>query len=691
MKLRRLDRLVYLPVIGAIVGIWGVVTAFTLTERKDALEHAQTQLGFAVATLGDANVMVESRSELSPEQISSNRAAAILRMLLQYPTARIWITAQDGKVIAGESPQENLEDFIRADEDRGAFAVHAVMPKADVLADWRESAWVRAGTLTVATVAFLLLTRLLAQALRQRAKAEEETAAAMQRLVLRDRALEAITQGITIADEQVPGAPIMYTNPAFAALTRYAPEEIIGRGPLTFLDGAAAAEARRRARQAFAEKRAWHLETELKRKDGAAFLDSMNTSMIFNEAGEIAYSVTVHEDVTEIRKREDLLLEAQKMESIGQLTGGVAHDFNNLLTAIKTNAEDLKEDLKEKPILSKQADIILRAANRGAGLVAQLMAFARKQELQPQAVDVNELLENFTNLVRSTVPANIGIKVLRASRLPPVYVDPGRLESALLNLCINSRDAMPNGGSITIETLPKVLDAAYAAENLDVAPGDYVLIAVTDTGSGMPAHVVEKAFTPFFTTKEVGKGTGLGLSMVYGFVKQSGGHAKIYSEIGLGTVVRIYLPAMERLDAPKQDTAAGRPVADGKGTILLVEDDELVSQSIGNKLTALGYQILAAPNAHEALEILKRTPHFDLVFSDVIMPGPMNGADLVREVRRRWPTMKVLLTSGYTESTVLGKIKLPADVKLLSKPYSNAELAVAISEVLSRKVLEAKV
>jgi CheY-like chemotaxis protein len=179
--------------------------------------------------------------------------------------------------------------------------------------------------------------------------------------------------------------------------------------------------------------------------------------------------------------------------------------------------------------------------------------------------------------------------------------------------------------------------------------------------------------------------------MVYGFVKQSGGHAKIYSEIGLGTVVRIYLPAMERLDAPKQDTAAGRPVADGKGTILLVEDDELVSQSIGNKLTALGYQILAAPNAHEALEILKRTPHFDLVFSDVIMPGPMNGADLVREVRRRWPTMKVLLTSGYTESTVLGKIKLPADVKLLSKPYSNAELAVAISEVLSRKVLEAKV
>jgi PAS domain S-box-containing protein len=681
-KLRRLDRLIYFPALATIVVIWSVVAAFTYKERNDALDKAQVQLGFAVAALADASPT--PTEALSPNQVSSARTSAILRMLVLYPTAQIWLTDEAGAVIAGEMPKEDFAGFIVAEENRGNFAAHAILPRDDVLVDWRRSIYTRAIILSIATIVFLVLTNLLARALRSRAQAEQNTAAAMQTLLLRDQALESITQGITITDEKAPGSPIIFTNSAFASLTRYTVEEIVGRSPLSFFDAAGASEIHQRLSSYYAAKRPWSFETEIKRKDGTAFLDSMKTSLMFDASGEITYSVTVHEDVTEIRQREELLLEAQKMESIGQLTGGIAHDFNNLLTAIQSNAEDMKEDLGEdKPVLKKQADIILRAATRGAGLVAQLMAFARKQQLQPQSVVVNELVEAFTKLVRSTMQANIRIDVHKGQNLPTVFVDPGRLESALLNLCINARDAMPNGGGITIETVACELDQAYAAENIEVTPGKYVCIAVTDTGVGMPAAVVEKAFTPFFTTKEVGKGTGLGLSMVYGFVKQSGGHAKIYSEVGLGTVIKIYLPAMEHAQATAAGAMEKAVVEAGKGSILLVEDDELVSQSISNKLTALGYAVLPVANANEAIETLKRTPDFDLVFSDVIMPGPMTGADLVREVRRRWPKIKVLLSSGYTESTVLGKIKLPRDVKLLSKPYSNADLARTVRQTLA--------
>jgi PAS domain S-box-containing protein len=677
----RLDRLVFVPVIAAIVGIWALVATLLLSERNDVLSRIRAQLEFTVATLADANQQAEADQGATTDQKNASRTGIMWRALLQYPAASIWIE-NGGTVTLGEAPTGDSADFIKVEEERETFAVHAALPKADALADWRLTSIAWGVALVITTAAFLFLTNVLAGALRQRAAAEQATAAALNRLLLRDRALEAITQGITITDDKAPGTPIIYTNPAFAALTRYNPEEILGRSPLSFFDAAVGPSVAERMERARAESRPWRMEVAFKRKDSTHFLDNMATSLIHDKDGGIGYSVTVHEDVTELRQREELLLEAQKMESVGQLTGGIAHDFNNLLTAIKSNAEDLKEDLKGAPFSLKQADIILRAADRGAGLVAQLMAFARKQELQPKTIDVNELLESFLKLLRSTLPANIEIEVRKAAQLPSVHVDPGRLESALLNLAINSRDAMAGGGTITIETMIKELDVDYVSENLDVAPGPYVLIAVTDTGAGMPPHVVERAFTPFFTTKEVGKGTGLGLSMVYGFVKQSGGHAKIYSEVGHGTVIRIYLPALAQASAAQTNTTAAAPLVRGSGGILLVEDDDLVRQSISNKLSGLGYDVLTAGTALEAVEMLKTETHLDLVFTDVIMPGPMNGADLVREVLRRWPRMKVLMTSGYTETTVLGKIKLPEGVKLLSKPYSNVELAEHIREAM---------
>lgn len=688
---RRFDHVIYVPVVVALFAIWGAAIVFTVKDRVDTLHEAREHLGLTAATLADANELAEAAEGTSNDQKSAARAAAIRHALLRYPSASLWLEA-DGRVIAGTPRTGNREDYIVADESRSSsgttFVAHAALPTREVLAEWLRNAWFSVGLLSVVSIAFVVMTEILTGALRKRADAEQEMTKAMTRLLLRDRALEAITQGITITDERLPGQPIMYTNSAFAGLTKYTTDEVIGRGPLAFFDAKNAAKVDDCIARARTDKRPWRIELEISRKDGTTFLDNIATSLILDERGEVIHSVTVHEDVTELRQREELLLEAQKMESVGQLTGGIAHDFNNLLTAIRSNAEDLKEDLKDHPLQSRQADIVLQAANRGAGLVAQLMAFARKQELQPQDTDVNDLLSTFSKLLRSTLPANIAIDIKTAANVPAVYVDPGRLESALLNLAINARDAMPDGGTITIETMEKHLDADYVAENLAVEEGDYVLIAVTDTGTGMPAHVIERAFVPFFTTKEVGKGTGLGLSMVYGFVKQSGGHAKIYSEVGFGTVIRIYLPALARSALGAGAKAGSAEARGGNGSILLVEDDELVRQSISNKLTSLGYAVMTAGSAHEAIETLKRTPDFDLVFSDVVMPGAMSGADLVREVRRRWPGMHVLLTSGYTESTVLGKIDMPPDVRLLSKPYSNAELATTIRSAISRAVAE---
>lgn len=857
-KRLRLDRLIFLPVIGALIGIWGVLIAFTGAERRNTLERADIQLGFAIATLADADALAEREAAESADRRSEIRAAAIAKALQQYPKASIWLESND-VISGGAPPVGDIGSFLVVDEKRETFTAHAALPIDDVLTVWRQAVRLRYSVAAAVSIVLLSLTGLLARSLRQRAKSDSvlraindsaallmseqdldtaitgvlgavgptieatrtflvhvvaetadrvvsnvghewfapgmvplrdlpgfrdqkvrgsfsdavaaarpqafigqeakyliddfpeplrsqninagirsvlslslmvdgqfesslvfsdsspkgrrwnqsdvDTLKTLARLIsaaaararyiaqreraisglrLRDRALEGISQGVTITDDKAPGYPIIYTNPAFAALTRYTVDEIIGRGSLSFFDASVAAHIVERTEKANTAKKPWRMETSLKRKDGTSFLDSMVTTMIVDQHGDITHSVTIHEDVTEVRRREELLLEAQKMESVGQLTGGIAHDFNNLLTAIKSNAEDLRDDLKDNPLLQSQAEVVLAAADRGAGLVAQLMAFARKQELQPKVTDVNELLDRVGKLLRSTLPAHVDIDMRKAARLPAVYVDPGRLETAILNLAINARDAMPDGGTVTIETSLKNLDADYVSEHIEVQQGDYVLIAVTDTGTGMAPEIVERAFVPFFTTKEVGKGTGLGLSMVYGFVKQSGGHAMIYSEKGLGTVVKIYLPAMDQV-APSGDqpTEVGE-VRPGTGSILLVEDDAIVRQSISGKLTRLGYKVVTASNALEAIETLKRNPNFNLVFSDVIMPGPMNGADLVREVRRRWPTMNVLLTSGYTESTVLGKINLPTDVSLLSKPYSNGDLARIIGEAIGR-------
>ena len=384
----------------------------------------------------------------------------------------------------------------------------------------------------------------------------------------------------------------------------------------------------------------------------------------------------------EIEANEAQVRQAQKMEAIGQLTGGVAHDFNNILTVITGTIEILADAVKDRPQLASIANMISAAAERGADLTRHLLAFSRRQPLQPRATDINALVVDAARLLRPTLGEQIEIESMLAHDSAPALIDPSQLSTAILNLALNARDAMPDGGKLTLETKNVVLDEDYARLNNDVKPGNYVMIAVSDTGQGIPPALMDKVFEPFFTTKDAGKGSGLGLSMVYGFVKQSNAHVKIYSEPDHGTTVKLYLPrAAEAPVLPVADT--GRPaVARGDETILVVEDDALVRDYVVAQVRRLGYRTLSASNAVEGLALIDNPERIDLLFTDVIIPGGMNGRQLALEAEKRRPGLKVLYTSGYTENAIVHHGRLDADVLLLAKPYLSADLARMIRTAL---------
>jgi signal transduction histidine kinase len=369
--------------------------------------------------------------------------------------------------------------------------------------------------------------------------------------------------------------------------------------------------------------------------------------------------------------------QAQKMEAIGQLTGGVAHDFNNLLTVILGGAERLTEKLADDDALRPHAALVMAAAERGAGLTQSLLAFSRRQPLEPKPTDINLLLRRMEMLLRRTFGEQIELRYALGADISTALVDGGQLETAVLNLAINARDAMPSGGMLLIETADVALDATNAGRRGELTAGRYVMVAIADNGAGMSAEIQARAFEPFFTTKDVGAGTGLGLSMVYGFAKQSGGHAEIYSEPGQGTIVKLYLPCA---DAPAAAAATEVAVLErGRGeTVLAVEDDDLVRAHVEDELTALGYRVVAATNAASALEILRSPAEIDVLFTDVIMPGGMSGAELGRAARTLRPGLNVLYTSGFTEDALMSSGRLDPDVLLLAKPYRRLDLAAKL-------------
>jgi CheY-like chemotaxis protein len=383
------------------------------------------------------------------------------------------------------------------------------------------------------------------------------------------------------------------------------------------------------------------------------------------------------------------LRQAQKMEAIGHLTGGVAHDFNNLLTVIGGGVETLQRMLAAASLGSDEARInralgmIAQGADRAATLTHRLLAFARRQTLDPRPLDANKLVAGMSELLRRTLGEAVALETVLAGGLWRTLADANQLENALLNLAVNARDAMPGGGKLTIETANTHLDEAYAAAHDDVAPGQYVMLAVSDTGTGMDESTLTRVFEPFFTTKDIGQGTGLGLSQVYGFIKQSSGHVKVYSDAGQGTAVKLYLP---RRLADKGETAAypvHASIPTGRGEIILVvEDESAVREHSVASLRELGYQALAAADGHAALRVLAREPDVDVLFTDVGLPGGMTGRQLADAAKILRPGLKIVYTTGYARNAIVHGGVLDPGIVLLPKPFNYAALAAKIRAVL---------
>jgi signal transduction histidine kinase len=391
-----------------------------------------------------------------------------------------------------------------------------------------------------------------------------------------------------------------------------------------------------------------------------------------------------HDEMERRLAAEGALRQAQKMEAVGQLTGGIAHDFNNILTIITGNVDLAQRALAGRDEkLAQMLGVALRGADRAAALTRRLLAFARRQALEPVAIDVNKLVGGMSELVRRTLGENINVETVLAGGVWRCFCDANQLESALLNLVLNARDAMPGGGNLTIETQNSLLDEAYADAHSEVAAGQYVMVSISDTGTGMSEDIVAQVFEPFFTTKRAGEGSGLGLSMVYGFIKQSGGHIKIYSEVGQGTVVKLYLPrhfGMEPAPAPEQRTEL--PKAAELHTILVVEDDPGVAEYSARVLAELGYQVLVANDGPEALKLLEEGRKIDLLFTDVVLPT-LNGRELARQAALIQPDLKIIFTTGYTRNAIIHSGRLDPDVVLVAKPFTPDTLAKRVRAVLS--------
>jgi PAS domain S-box-containing protein len=402
------------------------------------------------------------------------------------------------------------------------------------------------------------------------------------------------------------------------------------------------------------------------------------------------YIMSTARDTTDRDAIEAQLRQAQKMEAIGHLTGGVAHDFNNLLQVVLGNLDTLRRRVDAFAVPTHHEIIrcvegAIHGAERAASLTERLLAFSRLQPLAPRSVDVNRLVTGMSELLRRTLGESIAIETVLGGGLWRVYADPNQLENSMLNLAVNARDAMPDGGRLTIETTNAHLDDAYASEQQDVEPGHYVMLAISDTGVGMTKEVIASAFEPFFTTKEVGHGTGLGLSQVYGFVKQSNGHVKIYSELGEGTTVRIYLPRLAGDVAVDEDAAiSSMPTGDGSEIVLLVEDDDAVRQLNAGILRELNYAVIEAKDGVRALQIFEIVPNIRMLFTDVGLPGGMNGRQLADTALRLRSDLRVLFTTGYARGAIVHHGLLDPGIEVISKPFTAAALAMKVRELLDK-------
>jgi PAS domain S-box-containing protein len=500
-------------------------------------------------------------------------------------------------------------------------------------------------------------------------------------LRLRDRALEALDQGILITDAGRFDHPLIYVNPSFERLTGYAEGEVIGKNP-RFLHGADTdAEVVNTIRAAVENERTFRGSVLNYRKDGSSFWNDLTISPVRDERGTTTHFVGILSDVTERIQLEAQLRQAQKMEAVGHLTGGIAHDFNNLLAVILGNSEILAEAIVD-PELKSTAELVMETAERGADLTQRLLAFGRRQALRPEAIPVDDAIASFSGVLRRTLGEHVSLVTPEPGGSDAAMVDRGLFESAILNLAVNARDAMPDGGLLTIATRTVASPGRGVPEEL--APGEYVTVSVRDTGCGMSEDVLARVFEPFFTTKGVGKGSGLGLAMVYGFAKQSGGHVSIESAPGKGTTVHLFLKKASSGQAmvEKADEEE-RPMPAGCENILLVEDESEVRRFVSKQMSRLGYSVLEAENGAAALDVLASDREIHLLFSDLILPGGISGLQLLERARQIRPGLRAVLTTGYTEE--FDRFEKCVTDPILKKPYKRAALADTLRRALDAR------
>ncbi|AWM86982.1 histidine kinase famiy protein [Microvirga sp. 17 mud 1-3] len=505
-------------------------------------------------------------------------------------------------------------------------------------------------------------------------------------------AIEMTRMPMILTDPNLPDNPVVFANRAFQDLTGYTEEEVLGRN-CRFLQGSNTDQtAVAELREAISERRAVSVELLNYRRDGTPFWNACFVGPVFDKRGRLLYFFASQLDVTRRRTSEQAFRQAQKMESIGQLTAGLAHDFNNLLQVVSGNLE-LALSRTDDESLRRPLENASRAAERGSKLTKQLLAFARKTRLEAKPTNLNNLILEFGEMLENSVGPQIEVQLNLRSRVPPALVDPVHLEMAVLNVLINARDAMPKGGCVTISTSKVHLNGNAPAHHLP--PGDYVALSITDEGDGMPPHVLERATEPFFTTKGQGKGTGLGLAMVHGFVQQSLGRLEIESERDKGTTIRMLFPAAEAQAAAAAQPSRKPPApTEPRGqaeTILVVEDSHDVLELAREHLTTLGYNVLVAHDADEALAVLERADgQIDLLFTDLVMPGSMNGLALADVVRERAPGVGILLTTGYNDD-LLSENRGTAGADVLGKPYRRLELADRVRAALNNRGKERRV
>ena len=484
--------------------------------------------------------------------------------------------------------------------------------------------------------------------------------------------------GVAIAISDPRTNTIEFANSAYAAMRGMTVAEVCGRSLAELYPPEEIDHVRRMVAICDREGQI-QFKSRYLHKDDSLVPIQIHVTSVRDSDGSLRYRVSTPIDISDLERAQHQFAEAQKMEAIGQLTGGVAHDFNNMLTVISGTIEILAEGVADRPRLAAVARLIDQAAERGADLTRQLLAFARRQPLDPRNTDINELVVETAQLLRPTLGAQIKVETRLQKDTWPVTIDPGQLSNALVNLAVNARDAMPSGGQLTFATRHVEVGDADLFGPAGITSGQYVVIDVTDTGTGMSDAVRDKVFEPFFTTKAAGKGTGLGLSMVYGFIRQSGGHLDIDTAEGCGTTIRLYLP--RGFEAPARVAEVAAQMPRGSETILVVEDDDMVRNYVVNQLHSLGYRTHTAVDGPSALAIVDAGTPFDLLFTDVVMPG-MNGGQLAEAVLRRRPGIPVLYTSGYTEDAELKSDLLADGVQMLAKPYRKGDLARKLREVL---------